>query len=267
MRRIGWLGRMLALALLAGTPAGAPWAADLFVMSSGAFTGAYHLLAPEFEKRTGHKLHYTYGTSMGSAPEAMPSRLKRGEPADVLILVGSQLEPLMQQGYAVPGSKTDLAISRIGVVTRADLPKPDIGSVGAVRTALLAAPSIGYSASASGTYYASEMVQRLGIAEQVLPKSKRIGGGERVASAVARGDVALGLQQVSEITEVLQGPDGAKLTYVGPLPEDLQQIIEISAGLATASREPAVAREFIAFLRSPDAQAKLKQVGLDPIVK
>jgi molybdate transport system substrate-binding protein len=267
MRRIGYVARIAAMLTLLCMAAGSARAADLFVMSSGAFTGAYHLLAPEFEKLTGHKLHYTYGTSMGTAPEAMPSRLQRGEPADVLILIGSQLAPLIQQGYAVPGSKTDLAVSRIGMVTRADLPKPEIATVGAVRAALLAAPSIGYSSSASGTFYATDIVQRLGIAEQVLPKSKRIGGGERVASAVARGDVALGLQQVSEIAEVLQGPEGEKLAYLGPLPDDLQQVNEISAGLATAAREPAIARAFIAFLRSPDAQAKLQQVGLDPVVK
>jgi len=267
MRLIGLrrCGLVLAALLLLG--AGAARAADLFVMSSGAFTGAYHLLAPEFEKQTGHRLHITYGTSMGTAPESMPSRLGRGEPADVLILVGSQLEPLIQRGLAVPGSKTDLAISRIGMVARAGQPKPDISSVGAVREAFLAAPSIGYSSSASGTFFASEMVQRLGIADQVLPKSRRIGGGERVAAVVARGDVALGLQQVSEIVEVLQGPDGEKLAYLGPLPDDLQQINEISAGLSTTAREPEVARAFIRWLLAPEQQARLKQVGLDPVGK
>jgi molybdate transport system substrate-binding protein len=255
--------RALLAALLLALPALAR-AADIQVISSGAFTGTYNLLAPVFERETGHKLHYTYGTSMGNAPEAMPNRLARGEPADVLILVGPALEGLLQRGFAVPGSGVDLAVSRIGVAVRAGLPKPDLSTVESTRTAFLAAGSIGYSASASGTYFSNQLVQRLGIADQVLPRSRRI-MVERVAAVVARGDLDMGLQQVSEIYEVLQGPEGSKITYVGPLPEELQQSVPISVALSATAKEPEAARAFIRFLASPAAHAAMRQMGLDPV--
>lgn len=255
--------RALFAAVLLALPALAR-AADIQVISSGAFTGTYNLLAPVFERETGHRLHYTYGTSMGNAPEAMPNRLARGEAADVLILVGPALEGLVQRGFAVPGSGVDLAVSRIGIAVRAGLPKPDLSTVESTRAAFLAAGSIGYSASASGSYFSTQLLQRLGIAEQVLPRSRRI-MVDRVAAIVARGELDMGLQQVSEIYEVLQGPEGAKITYVGPLPEEIQQSVPISAAVAARAQQPEAARAFIRFLASPAAHAAMRQMGLDPV--
>ncbi|MBK1662233.1 substrate-binding domain-containing protein [Paracraurococcus ruber] len=264
MRILGRRGLLSAALLLAPLHPGAAGAADLQVMSSGAFTGSYRLLAPIFEQQSGHRLHITYGASMGTAPEAMPNRLGRGEPADVLILVGAGLDPLVQRGLAVAGSGVDIAISRIGVAQRAGLPKPDISTVEGLRQAFLDAKSIGYSSSASGIYFTSDLVQRLGIADQVLPKARRI-TVERVAAVVARGEVELGLQQVSEITEVLQGPDGAKVVLLGPLPDAVQQVVTVTAALSAGAKEPAVARDFIRFLASPEAQAAIRRMGLEPV--
>ena len=238
--------------------AGAAAAAEIRVMASGGFTAAYRALVPVFEKETGHTVVSAYGASMGDAPDAIPQRLARGEPADVLILAASGLESLVRQGRAAEGRRVDLAESRIGFAVRQGAPKPDMGSVEAVRRALLDAKSIAYSASASGVYFSDEMVRRLGVADEVLPKARRI-LSERVGSVVARGEAELGLQQLSELLPI----PGIEL--LGPLPPELQRVTVFSAGVAAASTQPDAARELIRFLASPDAAEAVKATGLDPM--
>ncbi|MCB4821468.1 substrate-binding domain-containing protein [Roseicella aerolata] len=252
-------GRRALLAALAALPllAGAAGAAELKVMSSGGFTAALRLLIPEFEKATGHSIRLALGASMGNAPDAIPNRLARGEAADVVIIAGEAIDRLIAEGRLLPGSRTDLVLSRIGVAVPAGAPKPDISTPEAVRRMLLEARSIAYSASASGVYFATEMVQRLGIADEVLPKSRRI-LSERVAAVVARGEAEIGFQQVSEIL----GIPGAD--YVGPLPEALQRVTAFSAGYTVRPEQPEAARELVAFLRSPAAHDAIRSTGLDP---
>ena len=249
---LGALAAWLALAT------GAAAAAEIRVMSSGGFTAAYRDLIPEFEWRTGHKLHSSYGASMGDAPDAIPQRLARGEPADVLILAASGLDALVKQGRAVEGSRVDLAESRIGFAVRAGAPKPDMSTPEAVRRALLEANSIAYSASASGVYFSTEMVRRLGVADEVLPKSRRI-LSERVGSVVARGDAELGLQQLSELLPI------PGIDLLGPLPAELQRVTVFSAGIAAGAQAPEAARDLIRFLSSPAAAEAVKATGLDPM--
>ena len=253
-RRCLLLGALAAWLALAGAAA----AAEIRVMSSGGFTAAYRALIPEFERQSGHKLTSSYGASMGDAADAIPQRLARGEPADVLILAASGLDSLVRQGRAVEGSRVDLAESRIGFAVRAGAPKPDISSVEAVRRTLLEANSIAYSASASGVYFSTELVRRLGVADEVLPKSRRI-LSERVGSVVARGDAELGLQQLSELLPI----PGIEL--LGPLPPELQRVTVFSAGIAAGSQQPDAARDLIRFLSSPAAAAAVSATGLDPI--
>jgi len=238
--------------------AGAALAVEIHVMNSGGFSAAYKALTPEFEAATRNTLVTAWGPSMGSTAEAIPNRLARGEPADVVIMVGDALDALIKQGKAVPGSRVDLAASNIGMVVRAGAPKPDIGTVEALKRTLLAAPSIAYSASASGTYYETELLRNLGIEAQVKPKSKRI-LSERVGTVVARGDAALGLQQVSELLPI-EGID-----YVGPLPAEVQRVTVFSAGIATGSKQPEAARELIRYLNSPAAAPTIAKTGLEPI--
>jgi molybdate transport system substrate-binding protein len=147
-------------------------AADLHVMSSGGFTAAYKLLGPKFAASTGNTLDTALGPSMGKSPEAIPNRLQRGEPADVVIMVGYALDDLIRQGKVIPDSRVELADSRIGMVVRDGAPKPDIGSEAALRETLLHARSIAYSDSASGLYIERELFRRLGIEDQVKAKAK-----------------------------------------------------------------------------------------------
>src|ERR1035437_7932931 len=134
--------------LLAG-PAGA---AEVRVVVSGGLTAAYEVLVPEFERWAGHKVLTAYGPSMGTTINAIPIRLERGEPADVLIMVGYALGDLIKQGKVIAGSRVDLSKSLIGVVVRSGAPKPDISSADALRRALLSAKSLAYSDRASGVY-------------------------------------------------------------------------------------------------------------------
>ena len=162
-------------------------AATIEVMSSGGFSAAYAVLSAEFTANTGITLNTVYGASMGGAPTSIPNRLGRSEPADVVILAREGLDQLVARGDVVARSRVDLAGSLIGMAVRAGADVPDIGTVAAFTHTLLAADSIAYSASASGTY----------LANQVADKSIRV-VGERVGAVVARGEAALGFQQVTK---------------------------------------------------------------------
>src|SRR5947207_1651970 len=143
------LARWLFAALLV---AGAASAADVHVMISAGFYRVYSELGPAFERASGHRLVTTRGPSMGDSPEAIPTRLARGETADVVILDGGAADELGARGLVRAGSKVELARSMVGMVVRSGAAKPDIGSVEAFRSTLLAAKSLAYSDSGSGTY-------------------------------------------------------------------------------------------------------------------
>ena len=237
---------------------GAASAAEVRVMISGGLTAAYKELAPEFERVTGNRVLTAYGPSMGTTINAIPIRLERGEPADVLIMVGYALGDLIKQGKVVADSRVDLTKSLIGVVVKSGAPKPDISSADALKRALLAAKSIAYSDSASGVYVSTEMFQRLGIADAMKDKARKI-PAEPVAGVVARGDAEIGFQQISELRPV------AGVDIVGPLPSELQTVTIFSAGIATVSREPEAGRALIKFLASPAASAAIIKSGMEPI--
>ena len=233
-RRAALLVAALALAGCAGM-GGKPPAQQIHVMTSGGFTAAYNELTPQFERSTGTQVHTAYGASMGAASDSIPSRLgarRAGRHRDPGA-AGARRAGGAGQGGA--GSQVDLVRSSIGFAVRAGAPKPDISTVEALKRALLAAPSIAYSASASGVYYETELLKKLGIEDQVKPKSKRI-LSERVGTVVARGEAALGLQQVSELLPI-EGID-----FIGVLPPEVQRVTVFSAGISTTARAPEAAQ-------------------------
>jgi molybdate transport system substrate-binding protein len=231
---------------------------EIRVMTSGAFTAAYLELAPEFERATGHRI-LTEATSMGTGPTGITARLERGEAIDVVIVADADLERLTTMGLIRPGTRVDLARSAIGMAVRHGAPKPDISSIDALRRTLLDAKSIAYSASVSGTYLSTELFKQLGIADRVLPKSRRVEGGERVGAVVARGEAEIGFQQISELLPV----DG--IDFVGPLPPEVQRVTIFSAGVGAASTNPAVAKSFIDFLASPRAITIIRKTALEAV--
>ena len=250
----GWL----SLGLLASeVQPSTAHAADIRVVTSGGFSAAYDQLVPLYEQATGHRVITARGASMGNAQDAIPSRLARGEQFDIVILADAGLEQLIAEGKVQQGSRVDLARSMIGMSVRKGTPKPDISSVEALKQTLLDAKSIAYSASASGTYLASELFPRLGVAEQIKDKASRI-LSERVGAVVLRGDAEIGFQQVSELLPFKE------LEFVGPLPDEVQQRVFFSAGIAAAAAEPDVARHFIRFLASAAAAPLVRSTGMEP---
>jgi molybdate transport system substrate-binding protein len=233
-------------------------AAELRVMASGALNGAFREIVPRFEQASGHKVTIAWGPSSGTSPDAIPVRLASGEKPDLLIMVEASFGKVLAEGKFAAAGRKAFARSGIGVGVKSGTAKPDIGSVEQLRQALLNARSIGYSEGASGVYVAAELLKKLDIAGQVLPKARKI-TGELVGHAIARGDVEIGLQQISELKAV-PGVD-----YVGPLPEAVQKASIMVAAVALNAQEPEAADAFITFLTSADAASILAKSGLDPV--
>lgn len=227
------------------------------VMTSGAFTAAYLELAKGFARATNNKL-VTAATSMGAGAASIPNRLKHGEAVDVVIVAADALEELTKAGLIVAGSRVDLARSSIGMAVRTGARKPDITSVAGMRQALLAAQSVAYSASVSGDYLVGELFPRLEIVDQLKRKSQRI-ERERVGAVIARGEVELGFQQISELLPI------AGIDLVGPLPPAVQRVTVFSAGIAASAKHPTAARALVAFLAAPAASSIVLKSGLEPI--
>ena len=231
---------------------------DIKVMTSGAFTAAYLELIPQLELLTKKKI-VTAATSIGTGETSIPNRLKRGEAVDVVIVADAVLREFIQGGLVLAESYTPVARSAIGMAVRAGAPKPDIGTVEALKRTLLQAKSIAYSASVSGQYLTTELYQRLGIADQVLSKSRLIGGGERVGAVVARGEAELGFQQISELLPV------PGIAHITPLPPEVQKVSVFSAGVAASSSDSSLAHSVIKFLTSSEAANAITKSGLEPI--
>ncbi len=230
---------------------------EMRVIASGAVTDALAAVVPAFERETFQKVVIVPGTSVGTGPDAIPTRLQRGEAVDVIITTKAALEALFEEGKIVPGSGADLVRSRIGMVVRRGAPKPDISSVEALTRTLRQAKSVAYSASLSGVYLSSELFPRLGVADEVGTKSKGV-AGERVAAVVARGEAEIGFQQISELLPV------PGIDFVGPLPAEVQQVTIFSAGAATVSKDHDMARSLVRFLATRAAAGDFIKHGLDP---
>jgi len=231
---------------------------EIRIMTSGAFTAAYLALIPRLEQLTGKKL-VTAATSIGTGENSIPNRLRRRESVDVVIVADTVLRGFIKEGLIVADSYTPLARSAIGMAMRKGASKPDIGTVDALTSTLLQAQSIAYSASVSGEYLTNELLQRLGIADRVLPKCRRIEGGERVGAVIARGEAEIGFQQISELLPV------PGIDHITPLPPEVQKLSIFSAGVAATTSDSNAARAVIAFLSSLDASESIKNSGLEPI--
>src|ERR1700724_870825 len=243
---VRWLS-MVGVALLM---VGAASAADVHVMISAGFYGVYSELGPAFERASGHHLVTTRGPSMGDSPESIPTRLARGETADVVILDGGAADELGKRGLVQADSKVELARSLIGMVVREGADKPDISSVAAFRNTLLSAKSIAYSDSGSGTYLSTVLFQKLGVADQIAAKSRKVRGppsGEPVAAVVARGEAEIGFQQVAELIHV-PGAD-----FVGTVPVEIQPPTFFVGAQPKGSQHPDAAVALLRFLSSAEA--------------
>ena len=234
--------------MLAGTAA----AAEIQVIASLAFREVYLELVPQFEQMHRHKVV----ASFSSSPDIM-KRAKAGESADLFILASGSVDELIKLGRIVPGSRVDVAKSGMAIAVRTGAPKPDISSSDAVKRALLAAKSIGYSSGTSGAHI-TELLQRMGIADELKPKLRQAPLGVPVGEMIARGEVEIGFHQMSELLPV------AGIDILGPLPADIQQFTIYSAGVSIGAKTPDAAKELVKFLTAPGAVPVIRKKGMEP---
>lgn len=250
-------GASFLLAALA-FPAPCFAAGEVHVMLSGGFSAAYDALTPYFEKYAVQKLVTVRGPSMGATPGAIPNRIDRGEPVDVVIMVSESLDGLIKRGKVRPDSKVDLARSKIAMAVKAGAPKPDISTVDALKRTLLAAKSIAYSDSASGVYLQNVLFPKLGIWEQVKDRARMV-PAEPVGRVVARGDAEIGFQQLSELKPV------PGIEIAGLIPEGAQKVTVFSAGIATDTKNFEGAYALVKFLSLDWVREPIERSGLEPV--
>jgi molybdate transport system substrate-binding protein len=226
--------------------------ADIKVLSSIATREAYNELVPQFEKASGHKVTTTWaGTT------AIMQKMAAGESHDLIIISGTELDELIRQGKVAADSRVTLARCGIGIAVRAGAPKPDVSSAEALKRALLAAKTVGYTSGPSGVHM-GKLIERMGIADQIKPKFKSVPSGGTIGTIVATGDCEIGFQQVSEIVHV-PGVD-----FAGPLPPDVQHVTVFCCGVQSGAANADAARSLASFLSSPGAAAVMKRHGLEP---
>jgi molybdate transport system substrate-binding protein len=248
-----------AVVLLMGRTASA---ADLEVMISAGFYQVYSTLSPAFEHEAGYHLKTTRGPSIGDSPEAIPTRLARGETADVVIMDGGAVDELGKHGLIRPDSKIDLARSLIGMVVREGAAKPDISSVAALTNTLLNAKSIAYSDSGSGTYLSTVLFPKLGVLDAIASRMRKVRGppsGEPVAAIVARGEAEIGFHQVAELIRI------PGVSFVGTIPDEVQPPTFFSGALTIKVHEPAAGVALLRYLSSAAAEPIITKAGLIPI--
>jgi molybdate transport system substrate-binding protein len=222
----------------------------LTILSGGAMRPLLAEAVPLFERAHSVKADVRFALTSVLAKE-----IEEGAVFDLALLPRPELDALAAMAAIAPGTQTDIARSAVGLAVRQGRPKPDISSVEALQRALLAARSIAYSDGPSGAYVAG-LLQRLGIAEAMRPKTKLT--SRPVAELVASGEAELGMQQIVAILPV----KGANL--VGPLPSELQNVIVYAAGIAAAAANPDGAAAFIGFMAAPEALLIMRAKGLEP---
>jgi molybdate transport system substrate-binding protein len=231
---------------------GAAGAAEINVLSTQATQEAYLDLVAQFEKATGHKVRTDFTGTLN-----VQKRLASGEAFDMIIMAAPAIDEQIKLGKAVAGSRVDIAKSGTGVAVRKGAPRPDIGSVEALRKTLLSVKSIGYSTGPSGVYMLS-VFDKLGVADQVKGKLKQTPSGVFVGNLIASGETEIGFQQIAELVHF------AGIDYVGPLPGELQRMTVFSAGIHAGAKQPDAARALVKFLTAPAAAGVIRKHGLEP---
>lgn len=246
-----------AFAALLIWPQGA--SAQMKVLISGGFSGAYEKLLPEFERSSGIKVTTGSGASQGDGPQTIGAQLARGEKADVVILSREGLDGLIAAGRIAAGTDVDLATVGIGAAVRAGAARPDVSTVEGVKQTLLKARVVAIPASTSGIWLVKELFPRLGIAETINVKVTPRGTG--ATAMVAAGEADLGVLPVSEVLHA----KGVELAGVFPM--EIQFIQTFSAAVVAGSSEPEAGKRLIEFLTSARAAEAIKGAGLEPRAK
>jgi molybdate transport system substrate-binding protein len=243
-----------AIAVLLVLPQGA--VAQMKVLISGGFSGAYEKLLSEFEQGSGIKVTTGSGASQGDGPQTIGAQLARGEKADVVILSREGLDGLIAANRVAAGTDVDLAQVGIGVAVRAGAAKPDVSTVDAVKQTLLKARVVAIPASTSGIWLVKELFPKLGIADTINVKVSPRGAG--VTSMVAAGEADIGVLPVSEVLHA----GGVELA--GVFPSEIQFIQTFSAAVVAGATEAQAGQRLIEFLSSARAAEAIRKSGLEP---
>jgi molybdate transport system substrate-binding protein len=243
--------------LLAGMTIGmnAAQGAELKVLASPGVKHIVTDLVSTFETTSGHKVSIAWGGNSD-----ILGRVRAGEAADLVVMARFSIDRLIAEGKLVAGSVTDIATSGIGVAVRAGLPAPDISSAEAVKNAVLAARTVAYSSGPSGATIA-EILTRMGIADRIKDKVRQPppATAALVGEMLARGEADLGFQLTSELI----GVEG--ITYLGPLPAEIQSVTIFSAAPHPAAASPALAKALVDVLTGPEAAAVIRKAGMAPM--
>jgi len=231
--------------------------AQLNVLISGGFSGAYEELLPEFERTSGIKLATGSGASQGTGPQTIAAQLARGVRCDVVILSREGLGELIAAKRIVAGTDVDLARVPVGVAVRAGAPKPDVSTVDAFKQVLLKAKTIAVPGSTSGIWLTTDLFPRLGVTEminvQVTPR------GTGAAAMVAAGDAELAVLPTSEIMHA------AGVDFAGNIAPEIQFVQTFSAAIVAGSSEIEGSKRLIEFLTSTRASEAIRKSGMEPL--
>src|ERR1700678_345674 len=229
-------------------------AAELRVLSTHAFLEVLTDLTPTFEQESGYKV--TFGLDPSNV---LKRQIEAGSPFDVAIVTRAVLDDLTRQGKIAPQTRVVLAVSGLGLAVRKGAAKPDISTEVSFKQALLGAKSIIRSTEGTSGLYFESLMERLGIADAIRAKTT-LGPSGRVAEFVARGEIAMGVQQIPELLPV----EGT--VFLGPFPRELQLNTVFAAGVSTHSQNPEAAKRFIETLTAPASRAILKAKVLEPML-
>ena len=227
-------------------------AAQLNLLASTAVQTVLEEVLAQHERASGDKIAVTIASTA-----AIMARLKAGETPDMVVVTREGIETLIQEGKVVADSRAELASAGLGIAVKRGAPKPDISTVDALKRTLLATKSVTYTASGASGQYFAKLLERLGIAEEMKPKSNILKSG-LAGDVVARGESELAVQMMSEILAV----PAAEL--VGPLPAEVQSTMMFTAGTLAVSARGSEARALVNYLRNPAVGAVFKAKGLDP---
>src|SRR6266702_5134946 len=231
--------------------------AQLKVLISGGFSGAYEQLLPEFERTTGINVTTGSGSSQGTGLQTIGAQLARGVPANVVSLSREGLNELIAANRITAGTDVDLARVPLGVAVRAGTPKPDVSTVEAFKQVLLKAKTVAIPGSTSGIWLTTDLFPRLGIAEKISVKATP--RGTDATGMVAAGGADLAVMPVSEIVHA-PGVD-----FAGSVAPEIQFIQTISAAVVAGSGDIEASKRLIEFLASARSAEAIRNSGMEPL--
>jgi molybdate transport system substrate-binding protein len=250
MNRIVTSAASIAAALL--LPAAAAQADTITVLCSTGVKSVVEVLAPQFEKTSGHKLDITYDAS-----NLLVKEIEGGKAFDVVVVTPPLIAGLVKDGKVVDGSAVTIAKAGVGVAVKVGAPKPDISTPDALKHALANAKAVAFTTAGQSGQYFVGVLEKMGIADQVKAKGKTRPGGA-AGEFVANGEADLAVQLIPELMAV------HGIEVVGPFPPELQTYVVLTAGVSSKASDKVAAEALIKFLSAPSAVPLIKSKGLEP---